>query len=130
MRPPLTRSENIVLTIIIIHLTVSLLCQLLLVRPADYIVNLSDFYSYRFSVLPPWSKPQVFYLMVFSLFHSYLLTQGCHSLTALEKKKFSDTFQTSIQPTLAEVRTLLVDEFPLSKEVQLAKTVIALPPRL
>ena len=47
MRLPLTRSENIVLTIIIIHLTLSSLYRLLLVRLGDYIVNLSDFYSYR-----------------------------------------------------------------------------------
>jgi hypothetical protein len=41
------RSVNIARTIIIIHLTLSLLCRLLLVRLDDYIVNLSDFYSYR-----------------------------------------------------------------------------------
>ncbi len=42
----LTRSENIVMTIIIIRLTLSRLCRLLLVHQTDYIVNLSDFYSY------------------------------------------------------------------------------------
>ena len=47
MRLTLTRSENIVLTIIIIHLTLSRLYRLFLVRLGDYIVNLSDFYSYR-----------------------------------------------------------------------------------
>ena len=47
MRLPLTRSENIVLTIIIILLTLFPLCRLLLVRLGDYIVNLSDFYFYR-----------------------------------------------------------------------------------
>ncbi len=47
MKLLLTRSENIVLTIIIILLTLSRLCRLLLVHQADYIVNLSDFYSYR-----------------------------------------------------------------------------------
>jgi hypothetical protein len=43
-----TRSENIGLTIIITHLTLSLLCRLLPVRLGDSIVNLSEFYSYRF----------------------------------------------------------------------------------
>jgi hypothetical protein len=43
MKLSLTRSENIALTIIIIHLTLSLLCRLLLVRLRGYIVNLSDF---------------------------------------------------------------------------------------
>ncbi len=47
MRLPLTKSENIVLTIKIILLTLFRLCRLLLVHQADYIVNLSDFYSYR-----------------------------------------------------------------------------------
>ncbi len=41
------RSENIALTIIIIHLTLSLLCRLLPVRLGGTIVNLSEFYSYR-----------------------------------------------------------------------------------
>ena len=43
----MTRSVNIARTIIIIHLTLLLLCRLLLVRLVDYIVKLSDFYSYR-----------------------------------------------------------------------------------
>jgi hypothetical protein len=47
MKLLLTRSENIVLTIIIIRLTLSRLCRLLLVHQTDYIVNLSGFYSYR-----------------------------------------------------------------------------------
>ncbi len=47
MKLMLTRSENIVLTIIIIHLTLSLLYRLFLVRLNDYIVNVSDFYSYK-----------------------------------------------------------------------------------
>jgi hypothetical protein len=47
MKLLLTRSENIVLTIIIIRLTLSRFCRLLLVHQADYIVNLSGFYSYR-----------------------------------------------------------------------------------
>jgi hypothetical protein len=46
MRLLLTRSENIALTIIITHLTLSLLCRLLPVRLGDSIVNLSEFYSY------------------------------------------------------------------------------------
>ena len=48
MRLPLTRSENIELTIIITHLTLSRLCLLLLVRLGGYIVNLCAFYSYSF----------------------------------------------------------------------------------
>jgi hypothetical protein len=47
MKLLLTRSENIVLTIIIIRLQLSRLCRLLLVHQADYIVNLSGFYFYR-----------------------------------------------------------------------------------
>ncbi len=47
MRLSLTRSVNIVWTIIIIHLMLSLLCRLLLVRMVDCTVNLSGFYSYR-----------------------------------------------------------------------------------
>jgi hypothetical protein len=47
MRLWLTRSENIVLTIII-TLTLSLLYRLFPVRLGDSIVNLSEFYSYRF----------------------------------------------------------------------------------
>ena len=47
MKMLLTRSENIVLTITIILLTLSRLCRLLLVPQADSIVNLLDFYSYR-----------------------------------------------------------------------------------
>ena len=45
MRLPLTRSENIELTIIIIHPTLSLLYRLLLVRLGGYIANLSDFFT-------------------------------------------------------------------------------------
>jgi hypothetical protein len=44
----MTRSVNIARTTIIIHLILSLLCRLLLVRLVDCTVNLSDFYSYRF----------------------------------------------------------------------------------
>jgi hypothetical protein len=40
MRLPLTRLENIALTIITILQIVSLLCRLLLVRPGGYIVTL------------------------------------------------------------------------------------------
>ena len=47
MKLLLTRSENIVLTIIIILLTLSRLCRSLLVHQSDYIVHLSGFYSYR-----------------------------------------------------------------------------------
>ena len=39
--------SNIARTIIIIHLMLSLLCRLLLVRLVDCTVNSSDFYSYR-----------------------------------------------------------------------------------
>jgi hypothetical protein len=48
MRLPLTRLENIALTTITIPLTISSLCLLLLVRLGDYIVNLWDFYFYKF----------------------------------------------------------------------------------
>ncbi len=44
----MTRSVNIVWTIITTLLTLSCLCRLLLVRMDVYIVTLSDFYSYRF----------------------------------------------------------------------------------
>jgi hypothetical protein len=47
MRLPLTRSESIELTTIIIHLTPSHLCLLLLVSLGGYIVNSWDFYSFR-----------------------------------------------------------------------------------
>ncbi len=47
MRLLLTRSENIVLTIIITHLTLSLLYRLSAVSLGGSIVNLSEFYSYR-----------------------------------------------------------------------------------
>ncbi len=43
----MTRSVNIVRTIITTLLTLSRLCRLLLVRMDVYIVTLSDFYSYR-----------------------------------------------------------------------------------
>jgi len=46
MRLFLTRSENIEVTVITIHLTLSLLCRLLPVRLGGSIVNLSEFYSY------------------------------------------------------------------------------------
>ena len=47
MKLLLTRLENIVLTTIIIRLILSRLYRLWLVHQTDYIVNLSDFYSYR-----------------------------------------------------------------------------------
>jgi hypothetical protein len=47
MRMLLTRSGNIALTIIITLLTLSLLCRLFPVRLGGFIVNLSEFYSYR-----------------------------------------------------------------------------------
>ena len=47
MRLLLTRSESIDLTTTITLLTLYHLCLLLLVRLGGYIVNLSDFYSYR-----------------------------------------------------------------------------------
>ena len=47
MRLLLTRSGNIALTIIITLLTLSLLCRLFPVRLGGFIVNLSEFYSYR-----------------------------------------------------------------------------------
>ncbi len=47
MRLLLTRSGNIALTIIITLLTLSLLCRLFPVRLGDFIVNRSEFYSYR-----------------------------------------------------------------------------------
>ncbi len=47
MRLLLTKLENIVLTIITIHLMPSPLCLLLLVRPGGYILNLCDFYFYK-----------------------------------------------------------------------------------
>jgi hypothetical protein len=43
----MTRSVNIVRTLITTHLTLSRLCRLLVVRMDVYIVTLSDFYSYR-----------------------------------------------------------------------------------
>jgi hypothetical protein len=46
MRVLLIRPENIELTIIIIHLTLSLLYRLFPVRLGGSIVNLSEFYSY------------------------------------------------------------------------------------
>ena len=47
MRLLLTKSESIELTTTITLLTLYHLCLLLLVRLGGYIVNLSDFYSYR-----------------------------------------------------------------------------------
>ena len=47
MRLLLTRSESIELTTTITLLTLYHLCLLLLVRLGGYIVNLSEFYSYR-----------------------------------------------------------------------------------
>ena len=47
MRQLLTKSESIELTTTITLLTLYHLCLLLLVRLGGYIVNLSDFYSYR-----------------------------------------------------------------------------------
>jgi hypothetical protein len=47
MRLLLTRSESIEMTTTITLLTLYHLCLLLLVRLGGYIVNLSDFYSYR-----------------------------------------------------------------------------------
>jgi hypothetical protein len=47
MRLLLTRSESIELTTAVTLLTLYRLCLLLLVRLGGYIVNLSDFYSYR-----------------------------------------------------------------------------------
>jgi hypothetical protein len=41
------RFENVALTIITTHLTLSFLCQLLLVRLGGYIVNLCVFYFYK-----------------------------------------------------------------------------------
>jgi hypothetical protein len=48
MRLLLTKLEIIVLTIITILPILSPLCLLLIVRPGDYIVNLCDFYCYKF----------------------------------------------------------------------------------
>ena len=47
MRLPLTRLENIALTIITNPLTISPVCLLFLVRLGGYIVNLCAIYSYR-----------------------------------------------------------------------------------
>jgi hypothetical protein len=47
MRLPLTRLENIALTIIITPLTPSPLCLLLLLRLGGYTVNLCAFYFYK-----------------------------------------------------------------------------------
>jgi hypothetical protein len=47
MRLPLTRLENIALTIIAIPLTLSPLCRLFLVRPGGYMVTLCVFYFYK-----------------------------------------------------------------------------------
>jgi hypothetical protein len=47
MRLLLTKFDSIALTIIIVPLTLSPLCLLLLVRPGVYIVNWCAFYSYR-----------------------------------------------------------------------------------
>jgi hypothetical protein len=47
MRLLLTRSESIELTTTITLLTLYYLCLLLLVRLGGYILNLSEFYSYR-----------------------------------------------------------------------------------
>ena len=69
MRLPLTRSENIVLTIIIILLTLCPLCRPLLVHLADYIVNLSAFSSML--------KSRVSLILAFGL---YFIFQ--HSLNA------------------------------------------------
>jgi hypothetical protein len=47
MRLPLIKQGNIALTTTTIHRVRHHLCLLLLVRLGGYIVNLSDFYSYR-----------------------------------------------------------------------------------
>ena len=47
MRLPLTKYDSIVLIMIIVPLTLSPLCLLLLVRLGGYIVNLCAFYFYR-----------------------------------------------------------------------------------
>ena len=47
MRLPMIKYGNIALTTTITLLTLYHLCLLLLVRLGGYIVNLSDFYSYR-----------------------------------------------------------------------------------